>query len=412
MGVRGRQLGRAAALAALVIIVAPVTSQPVLGQASGMGWVEGTTDVGAPKLAGSTSYDPRTQTYTLTGGGTNMWGPRDEFHVAWKRLTGDFLLQTRVRFEGAGVDPHRKVGWIIRPSLDADAAYVDAAIHGDGLTSLQFRRKTGAQTEQIESAVKGPDVVQLERRGLTYIMSVAKSGDPFTRTELADLDLGDEVYVGLFICSHNPAVVEKADFTNIRIVVPPKAGWTPYRDYIGSNLETMPIDTGHRTAVHERRRLDAGAELDARRQGADLQPRMAGCTASTSRPAQSTEHRHRLRHRATTTTTCCRSTARCSASATTAPTTSGSSIVYTLPVDRRRAEADHAAGAVLPARLVAGRRSSWSTPAGATTSSTSTASRSTARRGRAADDGDGRRRRAGVHAGRAVDLLQLDAQRD
>jgi TolB protein len=223
----------------------------VLGQASGMGWVEGTTDVGAPKLAGSTSYDPRTQTYTLTGGGTNMWGARDELHVAWKRLTGDFLLQTRVRFEGAGVDPHRKVGWIIRPSLDADAAYVDAAIHGDGLTSLQFRRKTGAQTEQIESAVKGPDVVQLERRGRTYIMSVAKSGDPFTRTELADLDLGDQVYVGLFICSHNPAVVEKAHFTNTRIVIPPKAGWTPYRDYIGSYLETMPIDTGHRTVVHE-----------------------------------------------------------------------------------------------------------------------------------------------------------------
>ena len=71
-------------------------------------------------------------------------------------------------------------------------------------------------------------------------MSVAKFGEPFTaHRESADVDLGDEVYVGLFVCSHNPKVQETAVFSNVRIVVPPKAGWTPYRDYIGSNLEIM-----------------------------------------------------------------------------------------------------------------------------------------------------------------------------
>ena len=55
---------------------------------------------------------------------------------------------------------------------------------------------------------------------------------------------------GLFVCSHNPKVPETAVFSNVRIVVPPKAGWTPYRDYIGSNLEIMTVATGARTVLH------------------------------------------------------------------------------------------------------------------------------------------------------------------
>jgi Tol biopolymer transport system component len=127
---------------------------------------------------------------------------------------------------------------------------VDAAIHGDGLTSLQFRRTAGGITEQIVSRTKAADVIQLERQGRTYRMSVARFGEPFTRSEIVDFDLGDEVYVGLFVCSHNPAVAERAVFRNVRIIVPPKANWVPYRDYIGSNLEVMDVETGHRKVLH------------------------------------------------------------------------------------------------------------------------------------------------------------------
>ena len=81
-------------------------------------------------------------------------------------------------------------------------------------------------------------------------MAVAKFGETMVHTEVYDVDLGDEVYVGLFVCSHNPKVTETATFRNVRIVVPPKDGWVPYRDYIGSNLEMMDIATGNRTVLH------------------------------------------------------------------------------------------------------------------------------------------------------------------
>jgi TolB protein len=215
-----------------------------------VGQFEGHADVGAPKLAGSASYNGFTQEYALSSAGTNMWAQRDEFHFAWKRLNGDFILQARVELLGAGVDPHRKLGLIVRSSLDPDATYADVAVHGDGLTSLQFRRAKGGVTEQVESAVKGADVVQLERKGTTYTMSVARFGEPFTVSEVKDLALGDSVYAGLFLCSHNPDVVERAVFRNVRIIRPAKADFVPYRDYIGSHLEVLDVATGNRQLVH------------------------------------------------------------------------------------------------------------------------------------------------------------------
>jgi dipeptidyl aminopeptidase/acylaminoacyl peptidase len=207
-------------------------------------------DVGSPRLAGSASWNAEAQEYTLTAGGANMWAKRDEFHFAWRRLAGDFILQARVELVGKGTDPHRKAGLIVRSTLDDDSPYADAAAHGDGLTSLQYRRTKGAITEQLVSEAKGADFLQLERRGNVFTMSVARFGELLTVSRLDDLPLGDEVYVGLFLCSHNVDVVEKAIFRDVRVIRPAKVGFTPYRDYIGSVLEILDVETGRRQVVH------------------------------------------------------------------------------------------------------------------------------------------------------------------
>jgi Tol biopolymer transport system component len=215
-----------------------------------VGYFEGTADIGAPAITGSTTYDAAAQTYTMSAGGTNMWGARDEFQFAWRRMSGDFTMRAHVKFLSQGVDPHRKIGIIVRKGLDADAPYVDATVHGDGLTSLQHRQVAGGVTATISAAITHADVIELKREGRRFLMGVARFGDPMVYTELYGPDLGDEVHAGLFVCSHNPAVKETARFSNVRIIVPPKAGWVPYRDYIGSNLEVMDVATGARTVVH------------------------------------------------------------------------------------------------------------------------------------------------------------------
>ena len=125
-------------------------------------------------------YNATDQQYTLSGAGTNMWLKSDEFHFAWKRIKGDFILRARVQFVGKGVDPHRKIGCIVRSSLKPESAYADAAVHGDGLTSLQFRRTDGAATEELRSSATGPDVVELSRTG----DRITHEGCPFRRAVL------------------------------------------------------------------------------------------------------------------------------------------------------------------------------------------------------------------------------------
>ncbi|HKV37752.1 MAG TPA: biopolymer transporter TolR, partial [Blastocatellia bacterium] len=223
---------------------------PSLSRRPALGIFETQGDIGAVLHPGSLVYNANEQQYTIEGSGTNMWTDHDEFHMVWKRMKGNFLLSTGCQFVGKGVEEHRKIGWIIRSSLDPDSPYVDAAVHGVGLTSLQFRKTKGAQTEQITFALSGPDVVQLERKGDTYIMSAARSGDPFEIQKVAGIALGDDVYVGLFVCAHNKDVVEKAVFRNVQIIVPAKDNFVPYRDFIGSNLEIMDVATGNRKIIY------------------------------------------------------------------------------------------------------------------------------------------------------------------
>ena len=235
------------AMGLLTLTAGVVTAQ----SAAPVGQFDGQTDVGMVKRPGKAAYQADRQTYTIEGSGTNIWANHDEFRFVWKRMKGDFMLQTTAKLLGKGVDPHRKFGWMVRSSLDSGATHISAAVHGDGLTSLQFRRTANGPTEESRSAITAADVVQLARKGNTYTMSVARFGDPFVTTQVTDVALGDDVYVGLFVCSHNKDVSEQAEFHNVRIIVPVRDSAVPYREYIGSNLELMDVSTGQREVIYQ-----------------------------------------------------------------------------------------------------------------------------------------------------------------
>src|SRR5438132_1131879 len=198
----------------------------------------------------SITYDTVRERYTIAGSGANMWSDRDDFHFVWRRIQGDFLLIVRAQVDGQGVEPHRKLGWTVRADLATGAPHVTAAVHGDGLVALQFRRTAGGTTEEVRSPVAGPDVIQLERAGDSYTLSVGRFGDSLAPVRVANLPLGDQVYVGLFTCPQTDTLVGRATFRDVRITAPRPDVLVPYRDYIGSNLEILDVATGDRTIVY------------------------------------------------------------------------------------------------------------------------------------------------------------------
>src|SRR5205085_2201649 len=102
----------------------------------------------------------------------------DAFHYVWRRISGDFSIAADIQILGTGGNAHRKGVLIIRQTLDADSPYADAALHGDGLTSLQYREVKGGPTREIQSNAKGPSRLQIEKRGDYVWMSISGSGAP------------------------------------------------------------------------------------------------------------------------------------------------------------------------------------------------------------------------------------------
>lgn len=216
---------------------------------SGIGSFDMLTDVGSPAIPGKVSYTEPEQVYHFSGSGSNIWFGNDSFSFLWKSINGDFILQTRVAFLGAGHELHRKAGLMIRSSLDPGSAVVSCTVHGDGLTSLQYRAKPGEDMQEVKFTITGPDVLQLEKKGNSYTMSVAHSGEVYTSQTIDNIDLGKELLGGIFICSHNNAFSEEAVFSNTRIFKPAPAGLVQYKSYIGSLLEVLDVSTGQRQAL-------------------------------------------------------------------------------------------------------------------------------------------------------------------
>ena len=107
----------------------------------------------------------------------------------------------------------------------------------------------GDTTGQVIISSTHPTDILFQRKGNTFTFSSAVFGENY-KTVTKEMPLNEEVYAGLFICSHVDTVIEKAVFSNVRIIIPPAKGFRPYRDYIGSILETMDVHTGLRKIVH------------------------------------------------------------------------------------------------------------------------------------------------------------------
>jgi TolB protein len=246
--------GAVLVIAGLVVSVRGQTEQAV-------GDFTASQDIGTPSTvgAGSAKYDPAAKTYTIAGGGVNMWASSDHFHYVWKKVSGDALLAATIDFvathPASGTpDAHRKAVVAVRQSLDSDAAYADAAVHGDGLTSLQWRDVKGGPTRQIESMAIAPKRVRFEKRGNYVSMSVAGAGEELKPAGGSTrIDLQGEYYIGLGVTAHNTGRIETATFSDVELTTPPPLSTTTtttQKPAMVNTLETINVRSKDRKVVY------------------------------------------------------------------------------------------------------------------------------------------------------------------
>ena len=231
-----------------------------------VGIFENGADIGKPKLAGSSQYDELSQTYTIKGGGYNIWFNRDEFHYLYKKISGDFILTADFAFAKTGGNGHKKIGWMIRETLDDQAASINACAHEDGLIALQWRPLRGTFMRDPEDEIffskKYFQTIQLERIGKKVTMSIAHLGEPLQVVGSHEMsDMRDSVFAGLYICSHDSTQVEEARVWNVRIDRPVANTYhpnpivqrtlKPIDGVVGCRLETMNVFDGKRKVIRE-----------------------------------------------------------------------------------------------------------------------------------------------------------------
>lgn len=221
----------------LLIVTSPASSQKIAGI------FEQHSDAGSPTQQGSCFYDSLKREYEISSGLGKTTGGS---HFVYKRIKGDFILYARISFP-KDAPLQSRMGWMIRSNTDS-AAYIDAAVDRNGLTSM--RRNTGNTAAKISSKINNADVIQLERNSNTYTMRVARFGEPFSTEQVIDSSLGDEVCIGLFATSTQKNVVAKGVFHDVNITVPVDESLALIRTDVGSNLEILDIETGSREVIY------------------------------------------------------------------------------------------------------------------------------------------------------------------
>jgi tricorn protease-like protein len=235
-------------LAILIVLLCASSAVLAFSQQNALGQFEGQTDIGNMISAGSAHYNPQSQDYLISGGVYARKNPKNAVHFVWKKMSGNFILRARAHFTGKKSVSGRKFGWMIRSSLDSASPFVAAAVNGSGESELRYKPIQNTKIKEVQPNVNKADVIQLERKGNVFIMSVARFGEPFKSVRISNIDLGKQVYVGLFVDSDDGS--EKVRFENVRIVIPAGKNLVPYHNFLGSNLEIMNVKTGHRKIIY------------------------------------------------------------------------------------------------------------------------------------------------------------------
>jgi dipeptidyl aminopeptidase/acylaminoacyl peptidase len=236
---------------ALALFILSMSAKLALGDATNpLGIFSDQADIGNVAKPGSVNFDPATGEYLIAGGGENMWFTNDAFHYVWVKMSGDLTLAADIRFQGTGGNPHRKACLVIRQSLDPDSAYADVALHGVGLTALQYRDAPGDTTREIQSNVSGPARVRIEKHGDYISMSVAATGDAVSSAgAMYRIPFQEPFYIGLGVCAHDNKTIESAVFSNVELK-PIPAESTDARAMIESTLETIAVASADRQVVY------------------------------------------------------------------------------------------------------------------------------------------------------------------
>ena len=184
-------------------------------------------DIGYPAPKGSQIFNCFTKTWTLGGGGFDIFFKTDQFHFVWQKMDGDGSLSTRTNFlaqteldvrEG---NDYAKAGVMLRVNTSPGSPYYGVFITPQHGIMVQYRKKQGDNTGEatLPDVPKGAIFLRVERIGNIFTAYVSKDDNDWTAIDGSSIELntGNTMLAGLAVTSHNPGALRAVTFDTIDI---------------------------------------------------------------------------------------------------------------------------------------------------------------------------------------------------
>ncbi|MFC1794449.1 hypothetical protein ACFL3Q_12775, partial [Planctomycetota bacterium] len=155
-------------------------------------------------------------TYTIAGSGIDIWDNSDQFHFAFKEVTGTAKIIAKVE-SLENTQEFAKAGVMIRDSLDADSANIAVFITPENGVRFQFRNTADGTTDrQFVEGITAPQWVRLERTSGGLVRAYySVDGTTWERFNLIQVTMSSPMYIGLAVTSHDADLTCEAKFSNV-----------------------------------------------------------------------------------------------------------------------------------------------------------------------------------------------------
>ncbi|HEY7200804.1 MAG TPA: PQQ-binding-like beta-propeller repeat protein, partial [Candidatus Dormibacteraeota bacterium] len=195
--------------------VSVANTSPTPPNACPNGWT--CADVGGATPAGTQSLNG--STWTLQGGGGDIWGTSDQFHFVSQSLAGDGTVSARVTAQG-NTDPWAKAGVMLRQTADPGSAYYAAELTPGNGVAVQYRSSFGAGAAMSANlAGTAPVLLRVARSGSSFTAYTSTDGSTWTPVAGSGvtLSVSGAMLAGLAVTSHNAAAASAVTFDSVAV---------------------------------------------------------------------------------------------------------------------------------------------------------------------------------------------------
>jgi hypothetical protein len=219
-------------------------SEAVLTLDSPRDWTEQGVDTlslwfrGYPASVGSLEEGP-VGTFTMTAAGADVGGTSDQFHFAYKTLSGSGTIVARID-SIENTHPAARAGVMIRETLDPGSKHAFVCVMPEnGVASRGRAEANTGGFNTTQAGISAPHWVRLERDVAgNFTASHSTNGTTWEPVEASlptNISMAADVYIGLALTSHNASVACEAKFSNVTITGNVGAQWINEDVGINSN---------------------------------------------------------------------------------------------------------------------------------------------------------------------------------